>query len=756
MIVKWEVFFRNYDFYDGLQDNEFNSQSYFKAADGKIYFGGINGITAFYPKDIKNNRHIPPIILSEFSIFNKTVSHKNKDSVLKKPIHLTKQINLSYNQNNISFKFTALDFTAPNKNRYAYKMENFDKNWINTGTRHEAYYSNLPPGDYIFYVRGSNNDGIWNKEGTSVKISISPPLWDTIYAYIFYIMLITAILYFARRYELNRIRLKNRLQFETIERKKLAEMNKVLSDFFTGISHEFRTPLTLIIGPTEQLMIDIKDDKKKQMLTVVKRNALRLLRLINQLLDLSRSEAGEMKLKVGRANIVNHTKHLTLQFSSIAQQKNIVLNFYSDEKELMLYFDYEIMDKILINLLSNALKFTPKEGDVTVKVEKINRISENDEKGTNVFAAIKISDTGPGIPKENLPHIFDRFYQIGMSGKNKGSGIGLALVKDLVTLHHGHIKVESKQGHGSTFTVLFPLGKEHFKKENLISLSENTISDIDTDEDLNDLFTFQENTDPSAKYSDILDHPKTIILVIDDHPELRAYIRECLAADYKIIEAENGKEGLNKAVNIIPDLIISDVMMPEMDGYQVTEAIKSDERTSHIPVILLTAKAKTEEKIEGLRTGADAYLLKPFHVKELQIRVQKLIETRRILQERFKKTIGLKPANTTVKSLDEKFLQKIISNIEKHIDDENYTVEILSDEVGMSPSQIYRKIRALTNQTTTQIIQSIRLQRAADLLKQNAGNISEIAYSVGFSSPAYFSKVFREKYNCTPQAYSKK
>ena len=756
--------FRNYDFFDGLQNNEFNSQSYFKSANGEMFFGGINGITTFFPEEITDNLHIPPIMISKLKLFHKTVSFKDTGSPLRQPIYRAKEITLPYNQNNISFEFSALDYTAPEKNNYAYKMENFDDVWIHIGNNREAHYSNLPPGEFVFIANGSNNDGSWNETGASLKIIITPPFWKTWWAYLLYFFSFIAVLYMARRYELNRIRLKNKLQYEKLKTKKLNEINLLKSGFFADISHEFRTPLTLIIGPVEQLMLDIKEGKKWHTLSLVKRNALRLLKLINQLLDLSRSEAGEIKLNIAPGNIVEFIQIIAEQFVSLAKSRRISLNFSTEKENIELYFDREIMDKIIVNLLFNAIKFTQQDGSVTVEISSKSGVS-NKKLLSSVSAApmdfmeIKITDTGIGISEDSLPFIFNRFYQIETKGKNIGSGIGLTLVKDLVELHHGLISVESKEGRYTIFTLLFPMGREHFKENELNYNSELSKTDMGTDMEIairDELILAPDNISQLSGYSEILDHSKTIILVIEDHHDLRSYIRECLESTYKVIETENGRQGIEKAFEVIPDLIISDVMMPEMDGYQVTKALKKDERSCHIPIVLLTAKATTEEKIEGLETGADAYLLKPFHARELMVRIKYLIETRRRLQERFKKTITIKPSEIVVNSLDEIFMKKILASIEKHIDDENYGVEILADEIGISPSQIYRKIHALTNQSTTQIIQSVRLDRAATLLKQKSGNISEIAYNVGFSSPAYFSKVFREKYNCTPQDYIKK
>ena len=708
-----------------------------------MFFGGINGLNYFYPDKIIDNPHPPEIVLTNFKLGDRYISNKSDYSTLQKTISETEQIILTYDEDVITFEFAALDYSAPTKNCYAYKLENFNKDWINSGTAHTATYTHLPPGKYIFRVKGTNNDGIWNEKGVALTLIITPPWWGTWWAYILYGLLFLSGLYLIRHYELNRLNLKNQLKLEKVETDTLRNLDNLKSQFFANISHEFRTPLTLILGQVENVMSSNINTKEKGKLQVANRNARRLLNLINQLLDLSKLEAGSMELNAEQHNIISFLKSLFYSFESLADSKKINLKFESEVANIPMLFDPDKMEKIICNLISNACKFTSENGVIKLTVNIVSP-----------FLEITVKDTGIGIPKDRLSHIFNRFYQVDSSTTREyeGTGIGLALTKELVELHKGQISVNSKEGEGTEFIIFLPYGD--LKTDNNQSIK---ISD--------DNFSFDENLKVSEssmtgllsieKHPESFTQQKEIILIVEDNSDVRAYIREQLEIDYMVIEACDGEIGITIAQNEIPDLIITDVMMPKMDGYLFSKQIRKNEKTSHIPIIMLTAKAGLDDKIEGLETGVDAYLTKPFSAKELKVRVKNLIYQRQQLRKRFSKATILKPSEVSTISTDQAFLERTIKIIEAHFEDEQFAVERLADEMNMSVSQLNRKLNALVDQPPGQLIRSLRLQRAADLLKQNTGTVAEICYKVGFNDQAYFSRAFKKQFGCSPSDYKK-
>ena len=571
---------------------------------------------------------------------------------------------------------------------------------------------------------------------------------------------------------MNRVRLKDKIKLDEAILEEREETDKIKSRFFANISHEFRTPLTLILGPAEKINSQTSDDIVKDS-GIIKKNSKRLLQLVNQLLDLSRLEAGKLKLEASRNNIVSFVKGIVLSFESLSEEKDITLKIESEKEFIEVYFDKEKMIKILSNILSNAFKFTPSDGKITISINTNPRfdsytIQEGKEGG---FVEIKIRDTGIGIPKEELPKLFDRFYQVdsSLTKEQEGTGIGLALTKELVELHRGSISVQSEKGNpfkGVTswteFTLNFPLGKDHLREEEVVGEKGKNIILSET-ENLIPSGIGEGNEAVNSNNVAAAGEDKTIILIVEDNYDMREYIKESLGEDYFIEEAINGEQGIRKATSIIPDLIISDMMMPKMDGNEMTRILKNDERTSHIPIIILTAKSGQENKLEGLETGADDYLTKPFDIRELQIRIKNLINQRKKLQKKLSKiemrssdkkgnesqSITDKPIK--LRSIDEKFLNKIQKIVNEHISEEDFSIEELGSEVGMSRSQVLRKIKALTGKSPSIYVRSIRLLKAKVMIENGDGNISEIAYSVGFSSPVYFSKCFKEEFGYPPK-----
>lgn len=732
--------FRNYDSHDGLQSNEFNTGASYLSKSGEMFFGGINGLNYFYPDDIKDNQNKPQIVFTNLKIRDKFISVKDENSILRKSINETDMIILSHDDDVVTFEFSALDFSSPEKNRYAYKLENFNDDWINTGIMRSATFTNLPPGEYLLRVKASNNDGVWNEEGIALRLIVKPPWWNTWWAYLFYVMILLSGLYLIRRYELNRIRLKNQLKIEKVTTDSLRNLDQLKSHFFANISHEFRTPLTLVLGQIESVMSSSLHTKEKAKLQVANRNARRLLTLINQLLDLSKLEAGNMEMNAESHNIVSFLKSLFYSFESLAETQEIGLKFESEYENVPVNFDPDKMEKIFYNIVYNAIKFTPKGGEIKVSI-----LTDKD------FVNIIVKDTGIGISSESLPHIFDRFYQADGSStrEHEGTGIGLALSKELVELHKGKIEVQSKVGDGTEFIISFPISEIRDKL-----VADNLLNNYT----INYLLDETETNSPESKsniQSKVTNTEQEIILVIEDNSDVRSYICEQLEPEYKIFEASNGEDGIAIAQKEIPDLIITDVMMPRLDGYKFCKVLRKDEKTSHIPIIMLTAKAGLDDKIKGLEIGADDYLIKPFSAKELRVRVRNLIYQRKQLRKRFSTAAVIKPSEVTTLSVDKIFLDKVISLIESHFTEEQFSVEHLAEGMNMSVSQLNRKLNALIDQPPGQLIRSFRLQRAADLLKQNTGSVAEICYQVGFNDQAYFSRAFKKQFGCSPSEFKK-
>jgi signal transduction histidine kinase/ligand-binding sensor domain-containing protein/DNA-binding response OmpR family regulator len=733
--------FRNYDVNDGLQSNEFNTGAYFKSKSGKIFFGGIKGLNYFYPGDIQENKNIPPVVLTKIKLAEKSLSLKTDPGLLEKSIEETKKLVLSHKDDIVTFEFAALEFSAPDKNQYSYMLENFSDKWINTGGVRSVTYTHLPPGNYIFRVRASNNDGVWNNDGLALDLIVTPPWYKTWLAYILFAAIFLSIVFLLRQYEKNRNNLKTQLKLEQVTAESLRQIDHVKSQFFANISHEFRTPLTLILGQVDNVISSGVEPRIKSKLQVANRNAQRLLKLINQLLDLSKLEAGIMQLEGAQYNMVSFLKSLLYSFDSIADSKKITLMFKSDAENIPMFFDLDKIEKVFYNLIINALKHTNENGMVSVEIAKADPN----------YVEIKVIDNGTGIAEKYLPYMFDRFFQVESSSTRnyEGTGIGLALVKELVELHKGTVKLKSKEGVGSVFTVNLPVGPVIQVAE--INKKEVSISDFTTE-------IFPEeigaNSNPAAGTGQP-DDGRDIVLVVEDNIDVRAFICEQLGAHYKIKQAENGKQGMVVALETVPDLIVTDLMMPKIDGLQLSAMLRNDERTSHIPIVMLTARAEFEDKMEGLETGVDDYITKPFNTRELVIRVRNLIEQRKLLRARFKTATVIKPSEVSALSIDQVFLDKVVKTIEENFENQAFTPELLAGTVNMSISQLNRKLNALINQPAGQLMRSLRLQRAADLLKQRAGTVSEICYQLDFNDPAYFSRAFKKQFGCSPTEYAK-
>jgi len=750
-MVPEKPMFKNYDLSDGLQGNEFIKSSYCKDENGNIYFGGTEGFNVFNPDSIIENSLKSPVVITNLLIFNKPIGINTQNSPLKKIINLTDEITLSHNQSVFTLEYAALNYISTEKNKYAFILEGFEKDWNYVDTKRTATYTNLDPGEYIFRVKASNNDGVWNDEGASLKIKVLPPWWRSVWARIIYIILIGASLYFFRKYTLISTNFKKQLWLEHVEKEKAEELNKLKTLFFTNISHEFRTPLSLILSPLENLLNEasLKDNIKNQLL-LIHRNANRLFSLVNDLMDFTKIEDKKLTISSHPNEIVLFTNELFDMFTETATKQKIEYTFQCEHKNILLWFDPDKIEKIILNLLSNAFKFTPSRGRIIVSLEKtimdkqVKKLNNNNK--LNEYVKISVIDNGPGIPKEHLDKIFDRFYQIpGNKQYNQsGTGIGLSLAKSLAELHNGYITVISEPWKETCFSVFLPMNTK-FKAD----------ESFDSPEVIRKKFIPKLNVNPVIHNKEGVDSEfeKPLILIVEDNYELREYIVSRLQENYRIAEAENGRIGYEKTLETFPDLIISDIKMPEVTGIELCRNVKENISTSHIPVVLLTAKTTTGDKIEGIDKGADAYITKPFNLEFLEVTIRKLIETRKKLFQRFSQDIYIIPKEMSGNPLDQGFLEKSIAYIHQNITNSDLSVENLAFYLLMSRSQTYRKIKALTGQSVTEFIRTIRLKMAITLFEEGELNISEIAFKVGFTSPAYFTKCFRIQFGKSPTEY---
>ncbi len=738
----------NYDELDGLQATEFNENAALKTSKGEMIFGGARGFNVFHPREILVDKSPQRLVLTGLQIFNRSVNTGevvNNRVLLPVSISNTSSIQLKYNENILAIEFAALNFSAPQKIKYAYLLEGFSNEWIYTdGNMRKAVYTNLDPGNYIFHLKSTLEDGSWNDEELLFNIKILPPFWKTSLAYFIYLLLLAAALWFARRIILERASMR----FEAIHQRKEAEriqaVDVMKTKFFTNVSHEFRTPLSLILSPLDTIVKQTTDPEQKKQLHLVQRNAKRLLSLINQLLDFRKMEVQAFSVQFSKGDIIKFAKDVTGSFSDISEKKDIKLNFQANTHSFYKVFDKDKMEKIFFNLLSNAFKYTPSGGTVCVEVLVNAERDRQEVASSNVL--IKISDTGIGIPAESHGKIFEPYFQQMLPGSrhNYGTGIGLAITNEFVRLHNGTIKVESEPGKGTCFTISLPI-----KNEEATPVASEFTPTMLAPEEITSLRADIDTEDNARPHQS----GKHTILLVEDNEDFRFYLKDNLKYDYNVIVAMDGKNGWEKVKGNHPDIVVSDVMMPEMNGIDLAKLIKTDASTSHIPVILLTAMTTKEKEMEGFQAGANDYITKPFTFEILEARIRNLLQIRLQLQKKFQKQLEVNPSEITVTSADEEFMKKALAAVEKNMGDPAFSVEDLSRELFMSRVTLYKKLLSITGKTPIEFIRIMRLKRAAQLLKGGSMNVSGVAYEVGFNNPKVFTRYFKEEFHMTPSQY---
>ena len=739
--------FTNFNKKDGLLSNSFNYNAVFRDIDNVLYFGNLKGINYFNPDKIIYNQEKTKVYLSNFKISNEVITPESKNSPLTNVISKTKEIVLNYYQSSFTFEYVGVNYTRGKNNQYAYFLEGFDENWNYVETTRSATYKNVPPGDYTFMVKASNNDEIWNDTPRTLEIKILAPWWKTNLAlFIFILITLTTVLII---YNFLNVRLKERQQIkkEREERAQDEALNAKKIQFFTNISHEFRTPLTLILNPLEAIIenksVKLPHDISEKHATIYK-NSKRLSRLIDELMDFRKLQFNKMSINASKFEIVPFVKEVVSHFEEEAAQRNIILSVESQQENISIWADPSMLEKIIFNLLSNAFKATKDNGMVSINIQiPLQPIDFPLLNGKEDFYGIEISilDSGIGIDKKDLEHIFTRFYQSNEMDKQYygGTGIGLEVVKNFIDLHMGIIEVHSEQKKGTEFKILLPLGSKHL---NLSKTDSNSKTN-------NEIYQQINKSEINLETANNGERNKKTVLIVEDNSELRNYLKNELKEDYKVKIAINGKEGLQMAIKFIPDLVISDVMMPIMDGFEMCQKIKNDIRVSHIPLLMLTAKGMQIDRVKGIDSGADVYLNKPFNMHVLKAHLSQLLNSRQILFNKYYNGVSDKELRNTT-SLDKQFITNILEYIHENITDPALNVENLADKLLISRSKLYRKIKALTGNTANEFIRNIRLEKAKQFLENSDYSISEISYKTGFSSPSYFTKCYKIQFGILP------
>lgn len=723
--------FRNFTYIDGLQSNQFTSYAYCKKKNGEMYFGGINGMTVFQPELLTDNTYIPSVIISSMSLFNIPVRPDDNTGILTHHISETNHLTLKNEQSSFSLGFVVSNYIAGTHNAFAYQLKGYDKDWYYVDEYHRwATYTNLPAGNYEFQVKAANNDGKWNETPTLLKITILPAWYQTWWAIMFFILTGSGIVGLVFYYQL-----------ESMNKKRNEELQEMKTRFFIDISHELRTPLTLILAPLQELLARVNDRWTRNQLEYIKRNTDRLLHLVNQLMDYRRAEKGVFELRVKANNVHAIVEKNFCFYEQLAKRKQIAYDFQSELIDKKVYCDANYLELVLNNLLSNAFKYTDKGQSITVILKEVDQ-----------YLLLQVKDTGVGIPVDKQAKIFERFYQI--ENEHLGSGIGLSLVQKLVELHHGRWELESVVHEGSCFSIYFPKHKESYKPEELAT--EDTKKQVYSTnvKDMYIVDTEQPESEPATPESEVKT-PKETILIVEDNDEIQQYLSEELSKSFITLEAGNGEEALEVVKENKIDLIVTDVMMPVMDGITLCRNIKQNLKTCHIPIILLSAKAELKDQLEGLQVGADDYIPKPFSLSIVVTKIKNILRTHYRSIEHYSNSLEIEPEKIALNPLDEEFLKKAVSVVEKHMDDIEFSTDEFAHELYMSRSSLHMKMKAVTGESTAEFIRKMRFNHACKLLKEGRYNVAEISLMVGFNTPSYFATCFKKYIGCLPSEYVK-
>ncbi|MVT08186.1 hybrid sensor histidine kinase/response regulator transcription factor [Chitinophaga tropicalis] len=730
---------RNYDDKDGLQGKAFNVNAACKLSTGELIFGGADGFNIFTPSSLPRNKTRPAVVFTGLRLFDRDIEVNAKVHnrvLLPEALSEIKEIALRHNENDFSIDFAALNFINARKNKYAYKLEGFNTDWqIADGATKRITYTNIGPGTYTLQLKAANDDGLWNEEGISLKIRVKPPFWKTPLAYITYVVLIVVVLLLLRENVIRRARKRFVLEQERQEARRMHELDMMKIKLFTNLSHEFRTPVSLILSPLEEIMQHGGDQKEKNKFQLIYRNAKRLLILVNQLMDFRKMEMQELRLAPSRGDIAVFIEEVAGSFADLAERKQVTFSYESNSEHIYTWFDHDKTERILFNLLSNAFKFTPQGGTVSVEVT-------TSEEGERTWLEIKVRDTGIGIPPERHEKIFEQFFHSDMPGgfMSRGSGIGLAITKEFVKLSNGTITVDSQVNQGSCFTVRLPL-----------EICERPEAGMEVEQAAGEETDLREPEMEAIAAVTEMQAGRSTILLIEDNSDFRFYLKENLKDCYNILEAADGATGWQKTLSGHPDLVMSDINMPGMNGIELCRKIKNDSRTRHIPVLLVTASAGEHEQLRGLEAGAADYLVKPFNFEIMLSRVRNLLT--RPAPARHQVTLPAVPESAQEPSPNEKFLQRALAIVERNLSNADFSVEELSRELFMNRVSVYRRIFNLTGQTPVEFIRMVRIKKAAQLLSKTEMNVTEVAYEVGFNNPKYFTKYFKIAYNMLPSAY---
>lgn len=735
---------------DGVSVKQFSYNCALMLNKGQMVFGGSKGLITFNPETIIKSPNDSKIVFTKLIVNNEVVEPGDKNGILNTPFYDTDEITINYDQGYIGLEFSSLNFVNPKKSKYAYKLDNgpAKDEWHTTGIQNRINLANMAPGSYVLSVKSTKDEGGWNPNIKTLTINILPPWWRSWWAYLFYALVLVACSYVVVRFINNRVQLKRKLFLEGVENERKQEMFNMQLNFFTNISHEIRTPLTLIKGPVEELLATTHNDLKTEgRLKTIQQNSDRLLKLVNELMDFRKAEKGHMRIYCEKQDIVSFCFEIFESFKGLAAEKNIEYKFVLNSNTIPVYFDKNQMEKVIFNLLSNAFKFTKKNGKIVLAVEQ-GTPTEN-----KVF--IRVRDNGIGIPDDSKGSLFTRFFQVDDRGvHNMGSGIGLALSKTIVELHKGEISIpdEKETWANTVFQIALQLGDRHLANDQIVENDSAANAYVIDPENVPSKMPVPVEEDPEFDPADF-DPEKKTVMVVEDSEEVRRFIAEVLADEYNVLESTNGREALAYMEKELPDLVLSDIMMPEMDGLELCRQIKTDESTNHIPVILLTAKASTDNKIQGLSTGADAYISKPFNIKVLKLSISNLLSAKEILRQKYSGNFIIDSDLSSLSTPEEQFIKKLMKVIEENLENPDFDVNMLVNQIGMSRTILYKKVNTLTNHSVASLIKYIRLKKAADIILNTTYPISEVAFMVGFNDRKHFSREFKKVYKYSPTEY---